>query len=113
MHVAVRTNVVAVGEPHRLQTGRGVGAPGESRELAGAAVRGAGRAGGMCAPSEGRQQLPCTEQRQVWNTLAGAAEPLSRGASSKLDSAWDSCAMPYAQCMAHTNRSPHTGHARN
>jgi hypothetical protein len=28
VHVAVRTNVVAVGEPHRLQTGRGVGVKG-------------------------------------------------------------------------------------
>ena len=67
MHVAVRTNVVAVGEPHRLQTGRGVGVEGwgtwRIEGVCNHHFRGAGRAGGKCALSEGRQHTSHAQSR--------------------------------------------------
>lgn len=65
--------------------GEGYGGADGSRELAGAAVRCAGRASelaGKCALSEGSQHLPCAEPRQAG--LASGA--LKRGGSSRLGS---------------------------
>ena len=84
--VSVPMMMVAVSVPHRLQTGEGYGAAGGSRELAGAAVRCAGRAGGEVRAIRG-QTVPAMRRAEAGWLGERSLEAGGRRPSSRLGSA--------------------------
>ena len=78
--------MVAVSVPHRLRTGGGDGAAGGSRELAGAAVRCAGRAGGEVRAIR-RQSAPAMRRDEAGWLGERSLEAGGRRPSSRLGSA--------------------------